>query len=507
MDNKLTKLNLSLCKDSKIEISIPVKIDEDIEKYNSSSDYYNNICSKTTSKSGTDISLTDRKNQFKENNMSLCEENCDLIEYNYTTEKAKCSCLVKINIPLLDEIKFDKDKLYKSFTDINNIMNIKLMKCAKDVFNKKCLSKNYGFFIYIFIIILFFLCLFLFYCKYYSSLINDIYNLMTAKRDTFKINGNINKTDNIDMDKIQNIILSKDINNQQEEPEIKNKKLKIKKSAKKKFKGKTLTPQIKNESDFNSKGIIYIPNDIIANPLKFNNDKNKEILEYNDNELNSLEYEKALIYDKRTFIQYYISLLRINHLLLFSFYIKNKDYNSQIIKMFLFFFFFSVHFTINALFFNDDTMHTIFIDEGDFNFIYQIPQIIYSSLISGVINIIINYFALSEKIILEIKQVKTIKNLDEKVKNVFKILKIKFSLFFIIAFILLSMFMYYISCFCGIYENTQIHLIKDTLISFGLSLIDPFFIYLIPGIFRITALRSKKKDKEYLYKFSKFIGD
>ena len=39
------KLNLSYCKNSKIDISIPVKIDEDIEKYNSSSDYYNDECS------------------------------------------------------------------------------------------------------------------------------------------------------------------------------------------------------------------------------------------------------------------------------------------------------------------------------------------------------------------------------------------------------------------------------------------------------------------------------
>ena len=40
------------------------------------------MCSTTTSESGTDISLKDRKNEFINNNMSLCEENCDLIEYN-----------------------------------------------------------------------------------------------------------------------------------------------------------------------------------------------------------------------------------------------------------------------------------------------------------------------------------------------------------------------------------------------------------------------------------------
>ena len=39
--NILTKLDLSLCKDTKIEISIAVKINDTLDKYNSSSDYYN----------------------------------------------------------------------------------------------------------------------------------------------------------------------------------------------------------------------------------------------------------------------------------------------------------------------------------------------------------------------------------------------------------------------------------------------------------------------------------
>ena len=235
--------------------------------------------------------------------------------------------------------------------------------------------------------------------------------------------------------------------------------------------------------------------------------KNKEISEYTDNELNSLEYKKALIQDNRTFTQYYISLLKKNHLLRFSFYCKNKDYNSPIIKMFLFFLFISVGFSINALFFNDDTMHKIYIDEGSFNIIFQLPQIIYSSLISNIINKIIDYSALSENNILEIKKVEKKEDLDIKVKDTFRILKIKFDLFFIISFALLLMFMYYIICFCGIYENTQIHLIKDSLISFGLSLIYPFGTFLIPGIFRIPALRVKDRDKEYQYKFSNFIED
>ena len=150
-------------------------------------------------------------------------------------------------------------------------------------------------------------------------------------------------------------------------------------------------------------------------------------------------------------------------------------------------------------------MHTIFIDEGDYNFIYQIPKIIYSSLISSFINIIIKYLSLSEKSIIKFKREKNIEDLQNKEKELLKVLKIKFALFFLLSFLLLLIFMYYITCFCGIYTNTQIHLLKDSFISFGLTLIYPFGIYLIPGILRINALRTKKKDKKYNYDLSKLI--
>ena len=59
--------------------------------------------------------------------------------------------------------------------------------------------------------------------------------------------------------------------------------------------------------------------------------------------------------------------------------------------------------------------------------------------------------------------------------------------------------------FCAIYKNTQIYLIKDILISFSISLLYPFVIYLLPGIFRIPSLSNKKNKRQYLYAFSKIL--
>ena len=93
----------------------------------------------------------------------------------------------------------------------------------------------------------------------------------------------------------------------------------------------------------------------------------------------------------------------------------------------------------------------------------------------------------------------------EKEKDLYKKLKIKFGLYFIISNIILLFFWYYLAMFCAIYQNTQIHLIKDTLISYGIGFIYPFGIYFIPGMFRIPSLADKKNKRECLYNISKLL--
>ncbi len=58
-----------------------------------------------------------------------------------------------------------------------------------------------------------------------------------------------------------------------------------------------------------------------------------------DSEINNLEYKYALKLDKRTFCQYYFSLIKTKHLIAFTFF-PIKDYNSRFIKISIFFFFF-----------------------------------------------------------------------------------------------------------------------------------------------------------------------
>ena len=91
----LIKLNLTSCAKSNILIYLPFKMNENKDKYNKSSGYYNDIYYTTTSKDGTDIILKDRKKFLIEGNNIVCQEGCEFSDYYSYTLKAECKCKIK----------------------------------------------------------------------------------------------------------------------------------------------------------------------------------------------------------------------------------------------------------------------------------------------------------------------------------------------------------------------------------------------------------------------------
>ena len=244
-------------------------------------------------------------------------------------------------------------------------------------------------------------------------------------------------------------------------------------------------------------------------PIKINN-INDKIISNNPNckpetdyELNWLPYEIAHIFDKRSNCDYYCALIKDKQLIMFTFCSFN-DYNSGVLKKFMLFLSFALHYTVNALFFTESTMHQIYIDEGSYNFQYQISYIIISAAIStAILRIMLITLVLTDKDVLEVRnQISKEKALNKK-KEKLKCLKIKFAIFFVLNFILLVLFWYYLTCFNAVYQNTQIYLIENTFISFGFSLFYPIVINIFPTLLRNCALSNK--DNECLYKASQIL--
>ncbi len=530
--------------------------------FNLNDSFYNDICSTFTTENGTDLTLADRKNIIYDSNanISMCQESCQFLYYNTTLKKAKCDCSVQIENTTTDinKINFKKDNFADSFYSTLTNSNFLVLKCFKLVFSVKGQKNNKGSYAMTAITFLYIILMFIFIFNGHKKINSYIKLLLkqklinsgNLKNNNLKINSKVifpkrlNK--NRSSSKKRSLSLRKKIKKKSTNigkkvhNELKRINYPPKKSSKKKRNSKKLQNsfenfsksdrnlEIKPNSFTNNVNIIFKNQNILLtkknerdNSIKKNKkDKNTKkassnqfiklskefnIKSLNDEEMNDLDYEVAIEIDKRTYFQYYFSLLKKKHLILFAF-IPNNDYNVYVVKISLLLLSFSLYFTINGFFFSDSTMNKINEDKGVFNIIFQIPQILYSTIISSIINMLLKRLSLSEKQFLSIKQEKDFQIAEKKSKDIKNCLIIKFTIYCILSFLLMIFFWYFISCFCAVYKNTQMILIKDTLLSFALSMVYPFGLNLLPGMFRIPALRAHKKDKKCLYKFSSLIA-
>ena len=158
---------------------------------------------------------------------------------------------------------------------------------------------------------------------------------------------------------------------------------------------------------------------------------------------------------------------------------------------------------LNVFFFSDETMHKMFLDYGKYNFIQQIPQIVYSTIVSQLIEVLLCFLSLTDKHYYQIKSL-NVKS-QQKIAEIIKCIQLKIIFFYIFTGIMFFFYWYIITCFCAVYENTQTAFLKDSFMSFGLGLLYPFPLYLLPSALRLMSIRCFKGKISFIYKLSSLI--
>ena len=413
--------------------------------------------------------------------------------------------------------------------------NYKTLKCYKLVFNSEFLKKNIGSFVVISFFVLY-LCSFIIYTiKGIKSLQEEAIMTLANKftdvnikilgksllegkiKDSLKENKKIVEPP---PKKLKNKISDSNLiqEGKNTEKKKKNKKRKRRKARRARKSSKSYRERKRSRNEIN----ISVANSKISefgtkknmneetekNKItifksstsmnKFNDIPNKQESNLDDLDLNNLKYEKAVDLDKRTLFQIYRSRLKSKHMIIYTFF-SWHNHNLIYIKVARFIFFICTSMAMNVIFFSDSSMHKLYIDYGVYNFLQQIPQIIYSSLVSLVIEILIGFLSFTDNNIYQIRQIEEFE--PEKIKKIFKNIKIKLIMFFVVTFLFFAFYWYLISSFCAVYTNTQVTYIKDSVSSFCLGLVYPFIIQFFFALLRIFALRDKNSCSSFLYKF------
>ena len=536
------KLNLSVCINSDVNMYIDVPLSDDLVKilkniidqgynpFDINDKFYREICTPYDSENGTDVLLDSREEYYYSSiNNITCPEHCHSSSYDLNSKYLKCKCEVNDTDITLNLKHITGENIANSFYSTLKNSNWKVMICYNLVFNLKIFAHNYGS-----IISLIFFVIYLGFIIYFFFKGTKPLQLTISKIMFKEIQPEIEDV------KIEEIKTANENKNNKTKKKIKNKKVKIKNPPKKENQRKVNKDiTIAKESDntkivsFNEtkklkgeklmtnpgrtkeeKSKIKLKKEMVytegANLKKKKEKENEEkvdeeiILNMDNFQLNNLEYLDAVKYDKRPFLKTYWSVLMREHILLFTFLAWN-DYNLFYIKIQRFLVLICTQFAMNGLFFTDESMHKANSDEN-YNFVQQLPEIIFSLVATHIIEVVLCFFSMTDKTIYNIKELAKNKQNEEKILDEIKCMKRKIIGFYIFTFLLFLFYWYFISAFCAVYQNTQKTFLLDSLISIIVQFIDPFFIYCFTTLLRYISLtKCANKNAGCLYKTSDII--
>ena len=519
-----TKLNLSYCNETSIKLYVPIVLSEETRQmyeeakksgyniFDRNDPFYNDICTPYDSSSGTDMLLTDRMDYIFNNDDTQCQSNCKLSMYNLESQYLECDCSPNHEVVFENKKneEFKAKKFYIVFYDVLRYSNYDVLKCYKVLLSVNTVTKNIGSIFAIFCFLIYLICLFHYAFKKLIPLRDQLGNELKKLNDKnyrnvrYKIIGLFNppikkKPSNIKL--VNSKIMKQKLNKIKSKPKF-NKNSKNSKDSFEIYSGSRSQKNIIVNLNFDNSDKIRINNQIkIYNKI---NQEVKKSQKLSDFELSELEYKEATKLDKRNLCETYWARLKREHLIIFTFFNYN-DFNLVSVKISRFVFLVVGDMAFNVFFFTDDSMHKLYLNYGKYDFVQQVPQMVYSIFLSQIIEIFLCYLSMTDKYIYELKSNLQKGKYNQNLKSLVKNIRVKLNFFFAFTFLFLIGYWYIISVFCAVYRNTQLIFFKDSVYSFGMGLVYPLFFYFISAIFRICSLRDKQKNSECLYKFSDVI--
>ena len=481
LENGTQLTDLSICKEIKLTLSMPITNEELIhyenakyfssfgyDIYDKNNNFYTDVCSPAAI-NNNDITLFDRYLDFYPSNILLCNDSCYYNYTNYTNKRIICYCYTENDnnhSDINDENSTEIENYYDYFL---SFINIKIIKCYKSLLKFENYYKNIGFYIGFGATIIFAMEMIIYI--YFGNLSLNKIIFQSIPKYKYKIKRNKTK---LNLKKNKNNYIKSSFYNSQKNLQYNPKKKKYhvnitniggslnlnNKDSNHKFINSSFgSVKDKNINKISDSFQIY--NNNLKQPAFIKND----LMRKEPKELNNIPYFIALIIDKRTFLQIFLYTLAKEINFISIFYYNNKYIHFSITTS-NYIFQSLLDFTLNCFFYSDHIVSEKYHNNGNLNFITSLFLSIVSNVFSNIINkifeIIYDYSNLIEMIISEIK--------DKKYYywNIIRFKKyrnLKLSFFYFLEYFINIILIYYLIIFFSVYYYIE----KSVFITFYFS--------------------------------------
>ena len=464
-------------------------LNQNINVFNVSDEFYKDICKHYISPNGKDLPLKLRIQMFYPN-VSLCDDNCINKGVDLKAMESICHCPfndLSQNSFISNSIKYN-EFLGTIYSLISN-SNFDVLYCIKVIFHFDHLKRCLGGLIIIIILLFQTICVILYnykskfdYKRYIFNLSNNyrksLLNLKNAPPKIKKIKNKNNKTKSIMIDnssssnhisylsKYTNQIIIQNIN----------------------------TKNMNNAFHKREKGN--------------NNEKNNNTFfnEYLSTDPNEMDYDDALEKDKRSFLQYFIQTIKEKHLIVNTFFIVD-NIKPKTIKLISFLLKFDFYLLFNGMIYSESFLIELYNNDDNsfFNFVYRnFEHLFYIFIITKIGDEFLECFFIKEKKVkgILIRGKNKMKKINEDFIILIKKIEKYYLVFIIMSYIIIFLSMIYISCFNDVYYYTRSEWIKSSLFFFGVMQIVSIILFLIETIIRYIGIKCKN---EKIFRLSKII--
>ena len=210
-------------------------------------------------------------------------------------------------------------------------------------------------------------------------------------------------------------------------------------------------------------------------------------------DIQDLDYEEAIIYDKRSFLRMYWGFLVDSQIILGTFFTGNY-FDLFIIKLSFLVYTFQISFFLNALFYTDEYISESYHNDGILDFFSGLPKSIYSFIATLITTNLLRMLSSSKNELMRvIRRSGKFQNYIDIINIILTKLRKKLIIYFILVFLLESFFLYYVTAFCAVYRYSQKYWFIGCLESFGIDSFVTLIICIFLALFRYIGIKTHIK--------------
>ena len=226
----------------------------------------------------------------------------------------------------------------------------------------------------------------------------------------------------------------------------------------------------------------------------------------NDGEINELDFDNSFAHDKRKFMRIYFSFIKYNLLIYFSF-LTYEDFNTSFAKMALFTNYLILYLTFCTFFFNNNSIHNIYENEGKYKIGYHFLRVLGAFVLSLIfIKLIKLWITFYRRRSLKMKLMKRYTDSKNEILRMIETYNTYMKIYFAISIIIIIFFCYYVSVVGAVYRYSQKYLIVNWIVCIAFHFVFSLVLNFIPTILRYLSLKENNDSKRSMYNASKILS-